>query len=308
MTMRKLQLISAVLLLSTSLLKAQQLPQYSQYMVNDFAMNPAIAGTQPYFEACSDNRYQWVGITDAPRTYMLTFNGPITEQHIGIGTYVFTDITGPTRRIGFTTSYSYHLKITDGLNVSFGLSAGLLQFAVDGSQITLDEPGDQALTSQMESVIVPDLGAGIYIYGKHYYLGAAAPQIIESQLKLTSFSSAQNELATHYYITGGYNFDLGPNFSLDPCCVFKYVYPAPLQVDLSARLLFIKKFWIGGGYRTMDAAYAMVGYVYQDNLTFGYSYDYPLSDIQKYSFGTNEIFIGIKFNRSKDKATSKAQM
>lgn len=297
-----------VLLAGVSTTEAQQLPQYSQNMLNNFAMNPAIAGTEPYFEASSDNRYQWVGITDAPRTYMLTFDGPITPKHIGIGTYVFTDITGPTRRIGFTTTYAYHMKITDGLNVSLGVSAGLLQFAVDGSQIILDEPGDQALTSQMESVLVPDIGCGIYIYGSHYYIGAASPQIVESKLKLTTFSGAQNELATHYYLSGGYKFDLGTRFNLDPSLVVKYVNPAPVQFDFSLRLEFLKKVWIGAGYRTLDAAYAMVGYVYKDNLTFGYSYDYPISDIRNYSFGTNEFFIGIKFNRSRADQASKAQI
>jgi len=306
--MRKILYISIILLLSTNALLAQQLPQYSQYMLNTFSMNPSIAGTKPYFQACSDDRYQWVGITDAPRTYMLTLDGPITDKHIGIGTYVFTDITGPTRRIGITSSYSYHIKITDGLNVSMGLSVGILQFAVDGSQIMLAEPGDQALTSQMESVIVPDIGAGIYIYGEHFYLGASAPQIVESKLNLTSFSGVDNELATHYYINGGYNFDLSSKFSLDPSVVVKYVTPAPLQFDFSARLVFVKKVWIGGGYRTLDAAYALVGYTYQENLTFGYSYDYPITDIHNYSFGTNEFFIGIKFNRKPATKASQAQL
>jgi hypothetical protein len=57
-------------------LRAQQLPLYSNYMLNDYPMNPAIGGTHPYFEAMSNNRYQWIGITDAPRTYMLSVDGP----------------------------------------------------------------------------------------------------------------------------------------------------------------------------------------------------------------------------------------
>ncbi len=305
--MRKLLYISAILL-SVASAKAQQLPQYSQYMLNNFAMNPAIAGTNPYFEAASDDRYQWIGITDAPRTYMLTLDGPITTKHIGIGAYVFTDITGPTRRIGFTSAYSYHMKIANDFNVSLGLSVGILQFVVDGSQIQLDEPGDPALTSQREAVLVPDFAGGIYFYGKNWYFGGACPQIIQSQLKLTTFSAADNMLATHYYVTGGYNFNINEKFSIDPCVVMKYVTPAPLQFDFSARLVFVKKIWIGGGYRTLDAAYGMVGYTYQDNLTFGYSYDYSVTDIQKYSFGTNEIFIGIKFNRQDDKNKAKSQI
>jgi len=74
--------------------------------------------------------------------------------------------------------------------------------------------------------------------------------------------------------------------------------PAPPQLDISAKVTYLKKIWVGVGYRTEDAVYALIGYTYQDNLTFGYSYDYSLSDIRNYSFGTNEIFIGIRFNRS----------
>lgn len=297
--------VTLVLLFCLKGLQAQQLPQYSQYMLNDFSMNPAIAGTHPYFEAKSDNRYQWIGITDAPRTYMLTFDGPVTAKHIGIGTYVFTDITGPTRRIGFTASYSYHMKINDWLNASLGLATGILQFAVDGSQITLEQPGDKALTSYMESVLVPDIGFGFYLYGNDdkFYLGASAPQLVQSKLKLTSFSDAQNQLATHLYATAGYNYDFNDNFRINPSLVVKYVSPAPIQFDLGARVLYQKKIWVGGGFRTKDAAYAMIGYTYEDNLTFGYSYDYSITDIHKYSFGTNEIFIGIKFNRHNSSTT-----
>jgi len=297
-----------LLLSILSIVKAQQLPLYSQYMLNDFSMNPSIAGTQPEFEVKSDNRYQWVGITDAPRTYILTFDGPLTEKHIGIGSYVFTDITGPTRRTGFSLAYSYHMKLTDWLNLSLGLQTGILQFSVDGQQINLGEAGDPALTSNLESVLVPDIGFGFYLYGDNFFLGAAAPQMVESQLKLTSFSDAQNIIATHYYATAGYKFNFNnSNFSLEPMLVFKYVSPVPPQLDIGARVLYKKKYWIGGGFRTQDAAYAMVGYTYQDNLTFGYSYDYPISDIHNYSYGTNEIFIGIKFNRNTSIIKPKAE-
>lgn len=297
--MRKIKLLPIALFASFCGLKAQQLPLYSQYMLNDFSMNPAVAGTQPYFNVKSDNRFQWMGITDAPRTYILTFDGPITLQHIGIGTYVFTDITGPTRRTGFTTAYSYHMKLNKTLNLSLGLSAGILQFAVDGQAITLITQNDQALVNQFEAAIVPDFAAGAYLYGAKFYFGIAAPQIIPLKAKLNSFADANDEMVTHFYATGGYNFDLGNNFSLDPCVVAKYVNPAPPQFDLGVRILYMQKFWLGGGYRTLDAAYAMVGYVYQQNLTIGFSYDYPLTDINKYSTGTTELYIGIKFNKHK---------
>ena len=94
-----------------NLLYAQQLPHYSNYMLNSYAMNPAVGGTNPYFEAVSNNRYQWNGITDAPRTYILTVNGPTKSLNVGLGGLLFTDIVGPTRRTGFYLAYVYHRKL-----------------------------------------------------------------------------------------------------------------------------------------------------------------------------------------------------
>ncbi len=297
--MKKIKLATLLVIACFGGLKAQQLPIYSQYMLNNFSLNPAIAGTDGYWNVKSDNRFQWMGITDAPRTYMLTFDGPITTQHIGIGAYVFTDITGPTRRTGFTSAYSYHLKLTDNLKLSLGISAGILQFSVDGQAITLIQQNDQALVNQFESAIVPDFAAGAYLYNDKFYVGISAPQIVPVTAKLNNFAGADDEMVTHFYATAGYKFDLGHEFELDPCFVANYVNPVPPQFDLGARLIYTKKFWIGAGYRTMDAAYALVGYTYQDAITFGFSYDYSVTDIQKYSSGTTEIFIGIKFNKHK---------
>lgn len=297
--MKKINLLLVSLLAIYCGVKAQQLPIYSQYMLNNFAINPAIAGTQPYFSLNSDNRFQWIGITDAPRTYVLTLDGPLTAAHIGIGGYVFTDITGPTRRTGITSTYSYHLKLNNDLNLSLGISAGILQFAVDGQAITLVQQNDQALVNQFESALVPDFAAGAYLYNSKFYVGISAPQIVPVTAKLNSFADAQDVMVTHFYATAGYNFDLGNQFKLNPSLVANYVNPVPPQFDLGARLLYQNKFWIGGGFRTMDAAYALVGYTYQQNLTFGFSYDYPVTDINQYSFGTIELYIGIKFNKTK---------
>src|ERR1035437_8806270 len=115
---------------------AQQLPQYSQYMFNDFVMNPAIAGRSNYWEANSNNRYQWVGITDAPRTYILSLQGPLKNKKMGLGGTIFTDIVGPTRRTGANLAYAYHVKLSTTYKLSFGVNAGVLQYSVDGSKIT----------------------------------------------------------------------------------------------------------------------------------------------------------------------------
>jgi type IX secretion system PorP/SprF family membrane protein len=278
---------------------AQQLPHYSQYMLNDYVMNPAIAGKNPYFEGKSDNRYQWIGITDAPRTYVLSVNGPHKNGKVGMGGYLFTDIVGPTRRTGISMSYAYHMKLNDnGTKLSLGLSAGLLQFAVDGSKITLRDQADLVISNGYQSVIVPDLGFGAYFYSDKYYIGASVPQIYRAKLRFFDYTTSDlSRLETHFYFSGGYRFDIGDDFAIEPSTLVKIVKPVPVQFDLGTRFIYKKKMWIGGAYRNLDAVSAMVGYLYDEYLTFGYSYDFTTTNIKNYSTGTHEVLIGVRFKK-----------
>lgn len=299
-----------VLLVAVVQLNAQQLPHYSNYMLNDYPMNPAVGGSNPYFVGMSNNRYQWIGITDAPRTYMLSVNGPTRNLKMGLGGLLFTDIVGPTRRTGLYASYAYHLKLNEKIRLSLGLSAGLLQFMVDGSKLTLHDPHDNVISSGVESVFMPDFGAGVYAYSidKKWYVGASVPQILQSKIRFSNYTSSElSKLATHYYVTAGYKFPLGDDFKVEPSVCLKYVTPAPFQFDLGLRAIYKDKIWLGGAFRYLDAISAIVGFTMQENLTFAYSYDFTTTDIKKYSTGTHELMIGIKFHKTPE-GKSQAKM
>ena len=281
---------------------AQQLPLFSQYMINDYFENPAIAGSHPYFDVISANRLQWVGITDAPRTYALSMNGPIKAKNMGVGGYLFTDVTGPTRRIGCSGSYAYHVKINEKIKISLSLSAGVLQWATDGSKVTLDNSNDPVYYGGYKSEVVPDLGTSFYIYNQpkdngtgNWWFGGYVPQIFPAKLNLFTTPTPTGKLATHFYAMGGYKLFLTDEFTAEPSFLVKFVSPVPTQIDLGARVFYKHKLWIGGTYRTSDAMSAMVGYTYKDNLTFGYSYDITTSGLKKYSSGTHELMIGLRF-------------
>ncbi len=298
-------------ILCTVIANAQQLPHYSNYMVNDYAINPAVGGSNSYFEGKSNNRYQWIGITDAPRTYILSVNGPLKSLKVGLGGLLFTDIVGPTRRTGLYLSYAYHLKASENIRVSLGLNAGILQFMVDASKITLRDPSDNVISNGVQSVLIPDFGAGIYVYSKDkkWYIGASVPQIFQNKIKFfDTNTSTLSRLATHYYATAGYKFPLGEDFKIEPSTCIKYVKPAPLQFDLGLRGIYKDKYWIGGAFRYLDAVSAMVGFTMQENIMFAYSYDFTMTNIKKYSTGTHELMIGIKFHDSSKKEDNAARM
>lgn len=292
-------------------MNAQQLPHYSNYMLNNYAMNPAVGGTNPYFEGVSNNRYQWIGITDAPRTYILTLNGPTKSLNVGLGGLLFTDIVGPTRRTGFYLSYAYHLKVTENIKLSMGISAGALQFMVDASKITLRDQSDQVISTGIQSLITPDFGAGLYAYSadKKWYAGASVPQILQNRIRFYEIQSTSlSKLATHFYITGGYRYNLNENIRLEPSVMVKFVKPAPVQFDLGLRAVYREKFWIGSAYRYLDAVSAMLGYTMQQNLTFAYSYDFTTTNIRKYSTGTHELVIGVKFHKVERREVPEAKI
>jgi type IX secretion system PorP/SprF family membrane protein len=301
-----------VLLLVVTTAFSQQLPQYSQYMFNDFVMNPAIAGRSNFWEAKSNNRYQWVGITDAPRTYVLSLQGPFKNLKMGIGGTIFTDIVGPTRRTGFNMAYAYHLKLNSTYKLSMGINAGVLQYSIDGSKILTHDAGDPIMSPNYQSALTPDLGAGLYFYSDKLYVSLGFPQMYQANVKFFNYQTTKNStLEMHFYGLAGYKFNLNENFILEPSVLVKTTNLAldkiPVKVDGGLKLSYQNKVWIGANYRTNDAVTAMIGYMYNNWLIIGYSYDYTITPLRKYNTGTHEIMLGLRFLPPKKKDKDKEE-
>ncbi len=306
--------IIGLLMIGSAQLIAQQVPMYSQYFFNNYAYNPAVGGTQQTVDVASNHRYQWVGLQDAPRTYTLTVNGPTKNLKMGLGAFLFTDHVGPTRRTGLQFSYSYIFKLTEEVKLSLGLSAGVLEWKLDGHKVHLYSAGDQVLVNAVMRTIVPDASFGFHLFHDKWYFGASAPNLLQNKLKFGNAQyTAQSRLADHYYINGGYKFDINDDFQIEPGMIIKFVTPAPIQFDPMVRVIWRDQLWIGGVYRGMigadglasNAASAMIGFTYKQNLQIGYGYDFTLSNLNNYSNGTHELMLGVKFNKQQSFDDSK---
>ncbi|MFH1319890.1 MAG: type IX secretion system membrane protein PorP/SprF [Bacteroidota bacterium] len=285
----------ALVILFSAVSYAQQLPYHSQYMFNDFLINPAVAGSKDYFPIMLTYRNQWIGFKDAPETMTLSMHGPVTSKQIKIGGILFTDKTGPTSRSGAALSYVHHLQLGKD-KVSFGLSAILFQYILDKSELTTDEPGDKAIDGGTVKKIVPEATFGVYYYGKNYYAGFSVPQLIQMKVNIGG-SQLLNKMVRHYFLTAGYKFDINDNFSIEPSLLLKAITAAPVQIDINSKLCYqmpgVKSpsFWLGFSYRTEESVIALLG-AEKSNFSFGYSYDFTLTNIKKYSTGSHEIFAG----------------
>ncbi len=291
--MRTLVIIAFLVLCNA--IQAQQLQQVSQFMLNHYAINTAEAGRDSTVQAKLLNRVQWTGITDAPRTLNLSVYGMTKNPKIGIGGLLYSDIVGPTRRNGARFSYAYHLNLNSDWKLGLSAGMGVLQFAIDGTRITLDEDDDPALFNQKRSQVVFDANFSALAYRDNFYFGVTLPQLLQNRLDLfDSVLEEENKLEDHYYISTGYAFSLSNSFTLEPHVLIKYVKPAPLKVDVAARVVYDGVVWLGGSFRSNDALSAFVGYNHNDQVSFGYSYDFTTSAIKSFTDGTHELTIGFK--------------
>jgi len=99
---------------------AQQVPLYSQYLLNGFLLNPGMAGCESYIPIRLTARQQWTGIDGAPSTQAISAHAPIMRQKMGVGGYIFNDKFGPISQTGLQLSYAYHLKLNREMKLGMG--------------------------------------------------------------------------------------------------------------------------------------------------------------------------------------------
>jgi type IX secretion system PorP/SprF family membrane protein len=299
--MRRTLFITLFIILGNNFLFAQQEPLFTQYMFNPLPYNPAIAGTNNYYQIRLNSRFQWAGITDAPVTNCLSAYGPGggKNKDMGFGGYIVSDVTGPTSRTGFYGAYAYNIAMNNEIRLSMGLALGLLQYKIDGSKISTADPNDPipVLQGGSTSLFLPDASMGVYLYASNFQVGFSAVQLLNNKLKL--YSTGLSKLTSNYYLTGGYKYFFDRDWAVEPTALIKAVGPVPLQMDLSAKVIYQSQIWGALAYRTGDAISIIIGYAYQKKIYVGYSYDFGISDIHKYQSGSHEIMINYHFQTLK---------
>ena len=301
---------------------AQQVPMYSQYIMNGFLINPSFAGRDGYTAVNLTVREQWVGMAGAPSTYAASFQTRILKDSyiskytavkkkiikptkggkVGLGGYVFNDNNGIMKRTGVQFAYAYHISMgrTGGIpnDLSFGLALTAYQFAVNTNGLIYNHD-DPLLNSYDRSVFIPDFNFGASFTTSKYYLGFSMTNLFRGSLLIADTSITKRTELGNFYLTGGYKFPLSPDWILEPSAFIKAsdMFLKSVQMDLTARVYYKEDYWVGMSYRTNDAIIAMLGLKY-DRFYFAYAFDFTLTDIRKQSYGTHELSLAVKFGES----------
>ncbi len=303
--MKRLIIIIVLLILGFEYSNAQQLPQFTQYMYNTIAINPAYAGSRGALSIVGLNRNQWAGFDGGPQTQTLSIHSPLRNQKVGLGLSMINDKTGYENLTYIYGDFSYTIQGNDKYKISFGLKMGITTYKLASELYNVATNGSDEYFNDRLDRINPNFGAGILFHSDKWYFGVSVPKLLSNDLNNSVGYAALEQI--HYYGIGGYVFDLNKTLKLKPSMMFKYTDGAPLSTDLTVNLLFDEKFWIGGSYRingVQRALGALVDFQVSEPFRIGYTYEIPTGEIRPYTTGSHEILLMYEFKFTKNKMRS----
>jgi len=287
------------LLLVPSMLQAQQETMYSQYMNSMLNINPAYAGNRVEDNVTALYRKQWVNIEGAPTTGSLSWDHRGDESVVGYGLQIYTDKIGIETSTGVQAFYSYRLPFYKSA-LTLGLSAGIMNYRAayfSGTNPETTGGIDPSFKEDLNSML-PTAGIGALFETENWYIGLSAPALLKTKVSDNNYqvTSAANN---HYFLTGGYIFDVSPAFKFKPSVMLKAVKGVSMQYDINMNGWINNTIGLGVSYRSNDALVGLFEVQVTPQIMLGYAYDYLTSNLKTYSTGSHELMLRFTFNQPK---------
>ena len=298
--MKKLIYTLSILLIPL-FVSAQQMPQYSLYMLNDIVINPSLISTKSDNQIGVMIRDQWTGFDGAPKTQSVSYYN-VEHEKFGRGIRIVNDNTGPISLLSGTISGSYLIPIESSNKLSVGVSGKILQYKIDNSAIILENDGiiDPAMNGGViDKVIGNSASIGVNYFSDIFNIGASVINIFNSDLNLSN-TGTENTLVNHYYLNAEYNLQYSKGLEFSPSLLIKKIGASNIQMDINLKSSINKTIWGGFSYRTNDAFIALLGLSFL-NYDLGYSYDITSTKMSIPSYGSHGIVMTYKLKpREKD--------
>lgn len=335
----KLRYVGVAAWLCTSLYSnAQQKPHYTQYILNNYILNPALSGIENYTDVKLSHRHQWVGLQDAPVTSYLSIHGSIGKKdhprpntsiidpyadpenprgnkywedyeaanpHHGVGLQVINDQAGPFQNTSLMGTYAYHMRLNKKTNIAAGIGLGFSSFRLNTNKLFFGEdfPVDPAIASGgVLGRARLNANAGLWVYSDKYFIGLSANQLLPTKIEYAPnlVRLTDGKLQPHLFATAGYRFLIQEDFNLIPSVMVKKVGSIPVQVDVNAKLQYRDLLWVAASYRAQYGFAAFAGFNVLNRVSISYAYDYTTTRLNTVSRGTHEILLGFALGRTAD--------
>jgi len=292
----KKTLFSIFGLFISSLIFGQQHPSYTQYTINQFALNPAVAGLQQCTQTTMGNRRQWTGFDGAPNHFFASINTRINKadqfpkNFHGIGAYFSNDQMGFTNYSIFKISYAFHLKMTRNYHFSAGIFAGVHQQKTSFNNIRIrDKANDPAVNDQDgKALIFPEVSPGIFIHNTKFFAGLSMYQ--QYPTRINEVGTKENKLAAHYFLMAGYKFKRDV-INYTPSMLISFAAFAAPTVDLTLTADYKNRVSLALGSKYLNSGYVTAQFNIGGGIKIGYSYEYALTELVQVAPSSHEIVL-----------------
>jgi type IX secretion system PorP/SprF family membrane protein len=327
--MKRLLTIFLLAFLLAAVAFGQQEPMFTKYMFNSLIFNPGYAGSKDHMSVGVLHRTQWYEIDGAPTTQTLTAHTPLRNERVGVGLSLVNDKIGPSNTTGANLIYAYRIPMGK-MKLGFGIQAGIENYRADWSDLVIDEVTDEAFQVNVNKLL-PNFGAGIFLYGKYFYIGGSCPHLVEYDLRSSQQLNIYARQVRHYYVMTGAAIPLnGDALIFKPSILLKNAgldkriskleafqdIGAPNEFDVDLSFLFQETLWVGAAFRSAfhafgddakssyDSADIWVSYLMKNGFRLGAAYDYPLTELSTVTSGAFEIMLGYEFSFKEKKVVT----
>lgn len=300
------------------------LPIYSDYLTdNYYLLYPSMAGVANCNKIRLTGRQQWFGQDDAPQLQTVSYNGRIGDTPSAIGAMAYSDKNGYHSQTGAYVTYAHHIlfsrNMIDANMLSFGLSAGMIQYKLDETSFPSGDPLIGGI-EQSASDFNVDLGFSYHLFD--FYAHVSAKNILKNDgvnfnEQGLSYNNLRTYLASIGYVFGSINSD----WSYEPSLLVarrdatkETFFDANMKVY---REMEFGELWAGLSYRrSLDGAQYTDGSgiksqklqyitpfvgVEFNKFVFAYTYSYQSNSVVFRDGGLHQITLGFNFGCRKEK-------
>lgn len=327
MSLKKCCLIASILFISMIGFSQEGVPVYSDYLTdNYYLIHPSMAGVANCAKIRATARNQWFGVDNAPNLQTISANGRIGESPVAIGGIFFNDENGYHSTVGGYASFAYHLMFSRNeidLNMlSFGLSAGFLQYKLDETSFLAPGEFDQLIAGIEQSATNFNVDFGFSYHYVDFYAHATIKNILNNDgINFNEQGFEFDNLRT-YLVSLGYTFNkYGSEWSYEPSIMFmRRDATEESSIDINGKVykeMDFGKIWGGLSYRrSLDGAEFLDGTgtssqnlqyitpflgVDYKQFVFAYTYSYQANTVNFNTGGFHQITLGYNFNCRREK-------
>lgn len=285
---------------------AQQDAQYTQFMYNKLAYNPAYAGSLGATTATGIIRSQWLGLEGAPKSQVFNVDAPLYDNRVGVGLNIARTTIGIATNYNADLSYAYRVPLGKG-KIGAGLQGSIRSFNANYNDDRLVSTEgtlfDASIPAGQQNKMTPNFGVGVYYKEDKLYVGFSVPRLLENNIDFSEDATVISNSIRHFYLMGGYLFDVKENVQLQPQALIKYAENSPLDVDLNVNAIFMNKYMIGATYRVggssrglpAESIDILFSTQINEHFLFGIAYDVTVSELRDYSSGSIEAMVRYSF-------------